>query len=393
MEENKRKTTDGDNYSKENNNPEETENFKNINSTEKMTKSNNNVSRKRKKKKKRKITFFSVIIAIMLITFAVIIAGSVGIYQIWQEYSHTDCGEKSVTVTIPTGVSGAEIAKILKENKVINNELAFKFKLKNSPYKNELKSGTFILKENMPYNDIIDILRKAPMEEGVSVTIPEGYSAEMIAALFEEKGFCTSEEFLKELEKGEFDYEFIKDIPDTPGVKYKLQGYLFPSTHSYPKDADAHEIIDILLGEFENQYSNALQDNTPSVSMNEVIIRASLIEREAKLDSEREIISGVIQNRLKANMLLQIDATVVYAISDGMYNVDRVLYADLEVDSPYNTYKNKGLPAGAICNPGIKSIIAAMNPQEHKYLYYHTDTQKNDGSHIFTETFSQHTNS
>ena len=90
-------------------------------------------------------------------------------------------------------------------------------------------------------------------------------------------------------------------------------------------------------------------------------------------------------------MLLQIDASVVYALSDGLYDVDRVLYKDLEIDSPYNTYKYKGLPAGPICNPGLESIRAAMNPTQHKYLYYHTDTNKNDGSHIFSETFAQHT--
>jgi len=89
-------------------------------------------------------------------------------------------------------------------------------------------------------------------------------------------------------------------------------------------------------------------------------------------------------------MPLQIDASVVYAISDGMYDVERVLYKDLEVDSPYNTYKNRGLPVGAICNPGLLSIVAAMNPDDNEYLYYRTDNEKNDGSHNFTETFSEH---
>ena len=348
----------------------------------------------KRKRKKKKSGFFSKIIAIILITFAITaVVGCVAVYQIWDEYSHTDSGEESVTVTIPQGASGAKIASILKENGVIGNELAFRLKLKNSPYKNELNYGEFDLKKNMPYNEIIDALRvPSALREGISVTIPEGYSAEMIAQLFEEKGFCTKEEFLKELSEGEFEYDFIKNIPDTPGVKYKLQGYLFPSTHSFLKEADAHDIIDTLLGEFERQYNSLLGNQTAPIPMNEAIIRASLIEREAKLDSERETISGVIQNRLDKGMLLQIDAAVVYAISDGMYNVDRVLYSDLEVDSPYNTYKNAGLPTGAICNPGIKSITAAMYPESHSYLYYHTDTQKNDGSHIFTETFNQHTN-
>ena len=351
--------------------------------------------KKKKKRKKKKSGIFSMIIATILITVAVTaVVGCIAVYQIWDEYSHTDCGEERVTVTIPRGASGAKIANILKENGVIKNELAFRLKLKNSSYKNELNYGEFELKKNMPYNDIIDALRvPSALREGVSVTVPEGYSAEMIAQLFEEKGFCTSNEFLKELSEGEFEYDFIKNIPDTPGVKYKLQGYLFPSTHSFPKDADAHEIIDKLLGEFEKQYSSVLGNQYAPIAMNEAIIRASLIEREAKLDSERETISGVIQNRLDTGMKLQIDATVVYAISDGMYDIDRVLYSDLEIDSPYNTYKNGGLPIGAICNPGIKSITAAMYPESHSYIYYHTDTEKNDGSHIFSETFSQHTNS
>ena len=93
---------------------------------------------------------------------------------------------------------------------------------------------------------------------------------------------------------------------------------------------------------------------------------------------------------LDEGMLLQIDACVVYAISDGMYDVEQVLYSDLRVDSPYNTYKYEGLPAGAICNPGITSIKAAMNPEKHNYLYYHTDEDKKDGSHIFSETLAQH---
>ncbi|MBQ9972688.1 MAG: endolytic transglycosylase MltG, partial [Firmicutes bacterium] len=146
-----------------------------------------------------------------------------------------------------------------------------------------------------------------------------------------------------------------------------------------------------LLAEFQAQYSKVVDMLPDGMTMSEAITIASLVEREAKLDSERDTISGVIQNRLDIDMILQIDASVVYAISDGLYDVERVLYKDLEVDSPYNTYKYKGLPVGPICNPGIESIRAAMNPEDHKYLYYHTDTEKNDGSHIFSETYSQHT--
>lgn len=307
------------------------------------------------------------------------------------EYTRTTSSDKAVTVNIRKGASEKEIARVLKENGVIDYEITFRLKMKTSPYRGKLNYGEYILYEKMSLDDVIETLAKpSTLAESIRLTIPEGYSAKMIAALCEEKGIATSEEFLNELKEGQFDYDFIKDIPDNPNVEYKLEGYLFPSTHFLKKDATAHDVIDTLLREFEKQYNSVKGDLPEGMTMNEAIIRASLVEREAKLDSEREIISGVIDNRLAIDMILQIDASVVYAISDGMYDVERVLYRDLEMDSPYNTYKYTGLPAGAICNPGIESIRAAMNPQEHKYLFYHTDTKKNDGSHIFTETYSEH---
>ena len=163
---------------------------------------------------------------------------------------------------------------------------------------------------------------------------------------------------------------------------------MYPSTYEFYADATAETVIETMLSEFEKQVSPL---GISPDKMYDTITIASLVEREAKLDSERATISGVIKNRIMNDMPLQIDATVVYAISDVMYDVERVFYKDLETDSKYNTYKYKGLPAGPICCPGISSIRAAQNPQNHSFLYYHTDTSKNDGSHIFTETYDEHT--
>ena len=325
-----------------------------------------------------------IIIAAIFIVAIVFLGSFIG------EYTRTSSGEETVIVNIPKGSSEKAIAKLLKEHGVINYELSFRLKMKNSPYRGQLNYGKYILNEKMCLDDIIDtLLTTTAFKEGVKLTIPEGFSAEMIAARCEKEGLVNKEDFLRELENGKFEYDFIKDIPKKDGVKYALQGYLFPSTYMFDQNADAHKIIDTLLREFEKQYKSVAQ-NARNMSMNDIIIRASLIEREAKLDSERTKISGVIQNRLDVGMRLQIDASVVYAISDGMYDVERVLYKDLEVDSKYNTYKYAGIPIGAICSPGLASIKAAMSPEKHNYLYYHTDTDKNDGSHIFSETFSQH---
>lgn len=328
-------------------------------------------------------------IVIVLLIVAVV-AASFGL-SVFLEYIRTGSGEETVIVEIPRGASEKTIAQVLKDNGVIRHELSFRLKMRTSPYRGQLNYGKYTLNKKMCLEDIIAaLLKPSDIAKGVKLTIPEGFSAKMIAERCEKLGLVNAEDFLSELKKGKFSYDFIKDIPKNKDVEYKLEGYLFPSTHMFGENADAHKIIDTLLAEFEKQY-NKVRDLLPEdMDMNEAIIRASLIEREAKLPAERSTISGVIQNRLDIDMRLQIDASVVYAISDGMYDVERVLYKDLEVDSPYNTYKHSGLPAGAICNPGMESIRAAMEPEEHKYLYYHTDTQKNDGSHIFSETFSQH---
>ncbi len=312
--------------------------------------------------------------------------------SVFLEYTRTSSGEETVIVEIPKGASEKTIASVLKDAGVINHEISFRLKMKGSPHRGKLNYGKYTLNEHMSLDSVIEeLLRPSDLKEGVKLTIPEGFSAQMIANRCEELGLVNADDFLLELKEGKFDYEFIKNIPDKKDIEYRLQGYLFPNTYMFSMDADAHKIIDTLLGEFDKQYAKVKDMLPKGMDMNEVIVRASLIEREAKVDRERKTISGVIQNRLDIDMRLQIDASVVYAISGGLYDVERVLYKDLEVDSPYNTYKNTGLPIGAICSPGLASIKAAMTPQEHEYLYYHTDTDKNDGSHIFSETFSQHT--
>ncbi len=330
-----------------------------------------------------------IFIGVLLLIAAVVLSLALSVFL---EYTRTGSGEETVIVQIPKGASEQTIASVLKDAGVINHEISFRLKMKGSPHRGKLNYGKYTLNEDMCLDDIIEaLLRPSELKEGVKLTIPEGFSAEMIAARCEELGLANADDFLRELEEGKFEYNFIKNIPDNKGVKYKLQGYLFPNTYMFSMDADAHKIIDTLLSEFEKQYSKVSDMLPDGMDMNEAIVRASLIEREAKVERERTVISGVIQNRLDIDMRLQIDASVVYAISDGLYDVERVLYKDLEVESPYNTYKNAGLPAGAICSPGLSSIKAAMQPEEHDYLYYHTDTDKNDGSHIFSETFSQHT--
>lgn len=330
--------------------------------------------RNQKKKQKRNRIFVALIAIAAVICLITIIN------------SFFDGG--TVAITIKEGTSSSQIAEILKDEGVIHSKTLFLLRLTFSKYNGKLQYGTFKIDKNDSLGEIIEILAtKGAKKNTVTLTVPEGFSVERIRERVVELGLCTDSEFENALKK-DYDYSFLKSVPDNGDINYRLQGFLYPSTYEFYSDATAETVIQTMLDEFEKQVSPL---GIPADKMYETITLASLVEREAKLDSERTTIAGVIQNRLRNDMRLQIDATVVYAISDGMYDVEKVYYKDLEVNSKYNTYKFKGLPAGPICCPGIASIRAAQNPQNHSFLYYHTDTSKNDGSHIFTESFDEHT--
>lgn len=324
----------------------------------------------------------------MILSFVMIIAIIVCALTVYERINVSN-NDDMVEIIIPEGTSTTGIYEILKDNGLVKTKIGFLVNLKLSPYDKKLRYGTFNLSKSMSVREIIkELATGGKTQDTFTLTIPEGYSLEMIAQKLDDINIVSKKDFYDALGDN-YDYGFLNEIPKKD-YKYALQGFLFPSTYEFFVSATAHDIINTLLGEFEKQYSSI--ENNSGLSMYDTITLASLIEREAKLHSERYTISGVINNRLKIDMLLQIDATVVYAISDGMYNVDKVLYKDLENKSPYNTYKYTGLPVGPICNPGLESIKAAINPEKHNYLYYHTDETKKDGSHIFTENFSDHTN-
>ena len=286
------------------------------------------------------------------------------------------------TVLIPEGSSVIDIAGILKDEDIISVRSSFLARVIFSGEKGNLNYGEFEFSPGMNYSEIIKVLTTPTEKEVVTISIPEGYSVELIVKKLVGEGLASEEEFEEAL-KIDYDYDFLDGVSDK--VNYKLQGFLFPSTYEFYEDATAEEIIERMLSEFQKQYESA---GGKMENVNEVIIKASLIEREAKLDSERPTIAGVIENRIKAGMPLQIDAGAQYAVSDGEFDVV-VTREDLKVDSIYNTYIRKGLPEGPICNPGLKSIEAALNPEKHDFLYYRT-TEKGDGSHRFSVTYDEH---
>ncbi len=334
---------------------------------------------KNKRKNKMPIVIVAICLAVVLI---------IGMPYIKELVSTTSVKGNMITVEIPMGASTEEIGNILKDEGLIKSVLIFKVRAKLSDNGSRMNYGSFNLNDGMCIPDIIDALAGTyATKETVMFTVPEGFSVQQIALRAESLGICSKDEFLKAL-NDKYDYDFINKIPVREGVHYRLQGFLYPETYEFYLDATAHEVIDKMLSQFEKETKDI--DIPEEMTLYEVVTMASLLEREALLDREMPTIAGVINNRLEKGMRLQIDASVQYAVSNGEYNINRVTYDDLEINSPYNTYKNTGLPVGPISNVSVMGIEAAINPQEHDYLYYHTDTQKNDGSHIFTKTYDEH---
>jgi len=334
----------------------------------------------------KKIIFLALLVIIIALVVFELVPAALDILNVPVSEDSSD-----VLISVPDDTSTLKVGQILEDNDLIRSRFAFLIKVKSSEYNGKLNSGTHTLNKSMTISEIMAIMSKPRVVmETVSVTFPEGYSLEQMAELLEEKKIVSKDGFLDALAY-EYDFEFIGHIPDGD-YKYALQGFLFPSTYEFYKNSKPEDVVEKMLTHFNEMYLSAA-DSFDGVF--ETIIKASLIEKEAKLEEERATISGVIKNRTELGMAYQIDASVLYAATDGLYNREESAFISQnirELDSPYNTYMYKGLPAGPICNPGLTSIKAALNPEEHSYLYYHTDTNKNDGSHIFTETFNEHIN-
>ncbi len=311
------------------------------------------------------------------------------------EYCSTGKGKGEVVIIeVEQGEGVMAIAEKLKDNGVINHKIIFYLKVKSMGVGNKLRYGSFEMRQDAGLKDVIEeFIYGGAQQEAIMFTVLEGHTIEIIAKELEKAGLCTEDEFLEAVQE-DYDYWFLEDIPNNPDVKYKLQGFLFPDTYAFVETMKPREIVTRMLDQFENKFTEEMKQKADSMgkSVYEVVIEASIIERETMLEIERAMVAGVIKNRIEKGMRLEIDPTFLYPLTNGMYDKTRATIEDTKFDSPYNTYQNNGLPPGPIACPGLASLEGALNPTEHEYLYYHTDTVKNDGSHIFTKTYQEHLN-
>lgn len=293
-----------------------------------------------------------------------------------------------VQVNIPQGSSTEEIATILEDNGLIGSSFYFRVLAKFSGYDGLFQYGDYTLSTSMAEDEMMEVMMtEGYKRETISFTIPEGYTIDQIAQKLDSEGVVSRNEFLDAVYDADYGYDYIDMIPER---NLRLQGYLFPDTYEVYADATAEQIVSIMLKQFDQVFNEDLRSRADSLglSVDEVLTIASIIEREARVSDERKVISGVIYNRLNINMKLEMCSTVMYVLDKPQ---DRLLYSDLKIDSPYNTYMYAGLPVGPIANPGEASIVAALYPDQHDYLFF-VLMDPETGEHAFTKTLDQHNN-
>lgn len=296
--------------------------------------------------------------------------------------------QERVQMEIPAGASTSEIGMLLKENGLIRKSWFFAPYVWWKGYARKLQAGVFEIPPQAQIDEILEILTKGKRDV-VRVTIPEGFTVEQIADRLAKELNIDREAFLEAVQKEDYKYSFVQNIPLNKNRKYRLEGYLFPSTYHFEKGVTPEEIVDQMLAQFNRLLEKeGVREELKkrNLTVDEWVTVASLIEREGRVWEEFPAISGVIYNRLNRGMLLQVDATVQYALGKQK---EILTYDDLKLNSPYNTYLNKGLPPGPIANPGEKALEAAIQPMKHDYLFYVT-RKDGTGKHYFARTQEEH---
>ncbi|MFC2075585.1 endolytic transglycosylase MltG [candidate division KSB1 bacterium] len=287
-------------------------------------------------------------------------------------------GDQSVELVIPRGATLRSIAHRLEDSGLISRPRWFVFSSLVRGEEKSFKAGRYLVKPGTSLAAVRRMLITGTTA-AYRVTVPEGLKLEETARVWAEAGVVEADQFMA--------LAADREILDKYGVPAaSLEGYLYPETFEVEHGISPRDLIDIQVGKLLEIFTPEMTKRAELLNLtrHQVISLASIIEKEAKLAHERPIVSGVFHNRLKKRRPLESCATVLYALG---YHKPRLTYKDLQVKSPYNTYRRRGLPSGPICSPGRNSIMAALYPAEVDYMFF---VANGDGSHTFTNKKSQH---
>ncbi|HJP66080.1 MAG TPA: endolytic transglycosylase MltG [Actinomycetota bacterium] len=321
-------------------------------------------------------------LVILLSLIVVLVGAAVAIGGYYQWAIGASGPQKPVVLIIPPGATGSDVADLLKDKGIIRNTTAFKLFARFRGFSSGFEAGKYDLKTNLSVQDVIDILKEGPIVESVRATFPEGLTVDQMADRAHQQLGIKASAFAKLAKSGDFSLD-----PYLPEGTKTVEGFLFPSTYDFLKDVDAKGAIDRMLQEFKTQAAKLPWQNAKALHVTpyEVVVIASMIEREARVQADRPKIAAVIYNRLKIDMPLGIDATVRYAVDKP---TGPLTQSDLHVDSPYNTRQVAGLPPTPIASPGLASLQAALSPAKADYLYFLV-VDPSTGRHEFTDSYQE----
>ena len=284
-------------------------------------------------------------------------------------------------VEIPPGAGTASIGRRLAESGVVRDQLSFRVALARSGQARRLQAGEYRFDRPMTTREVIDKIARGDVFLR-PVTFPEGLTVRQMSEIYERDGGGNKADFLRAARNA----ALVRDID--PAAQ-DLEGYLFPDTYALPRRATADQLVERMVTAFRDVMTQDLVQRATArgLSVRELVTLASLVEKETAKPEERPIVAAVYSNRLRIGMGMQCDPTVIYALERAGKYTGNLTRADLQFDSPYNTYRYAGLPPGPIASPGRASIEAASAPADVPYIYF---VSRNDGSHVFSTTLDEH---
>lgn len=285
---------------------------------------------------------------------------------------------RPVHFVVPEGATLDQTAGLLEDQGVVRFPLVFSRIVWVMGKDRSIRAGEYSLHSSMSPREVLQMLCRGEVVLH-KVTVPEGFTVKQIATLLEKSGIASAQEILAESRKIGFIEAF--------GFEgNSLEGYLFPDTYYFAMGLPPREILRAMVQRFHSMYGPGLRARQAENGrrLHEVVTMASIVEKETSSRKEMPLIASVLVNRLRIGMPLQCDPTVIYGIKDFDGNLTR---EHLRTPNPYNTYLNKGLPPGPICNPGLDALKAVLYPEDTAYLYF---VSKNDGTHLFSPTLKQH---
>lgn len=285
---------------------------------------------------------------------------------------------ESKVVMIPRGAGTREVARLLARQKLINRPKVFRLLARVKTRHSPIKAGEYRLSSGQTPVSLLDKLIRGDVLLH-KLTVPEGYTARQIADLAARAGLVTAADFRRAA--------FDARVAAANGLTAdSCEGYLFPETYFFPASVTAESMVAVMIKRFREVFTEKYRQRAEALgfSVHEIVILASMIEKETAAENERPLIAAVFHNRLRKGMRLESDPTVIYGISDFDGNITR---RHLETRTPYNTYRIRGLPAGPIANPGEKSLVAALYPAETPYLFF---VARDDGTHQFSTNLTDH---